>query len=223
MSSIYRITDGNNYIGMTPAGCQTAVKSLNKAIMFNEKQKAINYLNNLKATLRKFDWSIVAEEIDDKKDISNIEDIEYEETELEKSGFDISKFFSDTIKTISQLRDYAKNMGYIEQEYNKKILDTRHYIRDEKTKLNAIQMQRIGYFLQQLERERYESKSNRMIAEIFLADLKRMENINYIEVVKNVKESEYVPEILTYEMLDKIAGRRAKKINRYIKVIKPAF
>lgn len=50
-----------------------------------------------------------------------------------------------------------------------------------------------------------------MIAEIFLSDLKRLENINYIEVVKNVKESEYVPEILTYEMLDEISGRRNKK------------
>ena len=68
-------------------------------------------------------------------------------------------------------------------------------------------MQKIGYFLRQLERERYEHKSNRMIAEIFLSDLKRLENINYIEVVKNVKESEYVPEILTYEMLDEIVGR----------------
>lgn len=210
MASIYRITDGSNYIGLSSEGCQTAVKNLGKAVEFSEKQKAVNYLNNIKSTLKKFNWSIVEEESGGEKDISDMECIEYVETELEKSGFDISKFFKETIKTISQLRGYAANMGYLEKEDNKKILDVRHYIRDEKVKLNAIQMQRIGYYLRQLEKERYEHKSNRMIAEIFLSDLKRLDNINYIEVVKNVKESEYVPEILTYEMLDEIVGRGKK-------------
>ena len=113
----------------------------------------------------------------------------YEETQLEKSGFDISKFFNETIETISQLRDYANNMGYLEREYNQKILDVRHYKRDINTKLNAIQLQRLEQFEIQLERERYECKSNRMISEIFLSDLKRLENIKYVEVVKNIKES----------------------------------
>lgn len=57
-------------------------------------------------------------------------------------------------------------------------------------------------------RERYECKSNRTIAEIFLSDLKRLENINYVEVVNNVKQSEYKPEIYTYEMLDEIVGKK---------------
>lgn len=210
MASIYRISDGSNYIGLSTEGCQTAVKNLGKAIEFSEKQKAVNYLNNIKSTLKKFNWSIVEEELDDEKDISDMECIEYVETELEKSGFDISEFFKETIKTISQLRGYASNMSYLEKEDNKKILDVRHYIRDERTKLNAIQMQRIGYFLRQLEKERYEHKSNRMIAEIFLSDLKRLENINYIDVVINVKESEYKPEIFTYEFLDEIVGKKRK-------------
>ena len=50
-----------------------------------------------------------------------------------------------------------------------------------------------------------------MIAEIFLADLTRLENIKYVEVIKNIKESEYKPEILTYEMLDEIVGKRRNK------------
>ena len=49
-----------------------------------------------------------------------------------------------------------------------------------------------------------------MIAEIFLTDLKRLENTKYIEVVRNIKESEYKPEILTYEMLDSIVGKKRK-------------
>lgn len=210
MGSLYRITDGNNYIGLSSEGGQTAVKSLNKAITFNDHQKAVNYLSNIKSTLRKFNWSIAEEEVDD-EDISNVGCVEYKETHLEKSGFDISKFFCETVQTVSQLRDYAKNMGVLEQEYNQKILDVRHYKRDINTKLNAIQLQRLEQFEIQLERERYECKSNRMIAEIFLSDLKRLENIKYIEVIKNVKESEYKPEIFTYEMLDEIVGKRRSK------------
>ena len=101
-------------------------------------------------------------------------------------------------------------MGFLEQEYNKKILDIRHYKREINTKLSAIQLQRLEQFEIQLERERYECKSNRIIAEIFLSDLKRLENINYIDVVKNVKESEYKPEIFTYEFLDEIVGKKRK-------------
>ena len=52
-----------------------------------------------------------------------------------------------------------------------------------------------------------------MIAEIFLTDLKRLENIKYIEVVRNIKESEYKPEILTYEMLDGIVGKKREYVN----------
>ena len=174
---------------------------------FADKAKAINYKDNLKNTLKKFNWQVISLN----ENVLNFKAVAcYKETELEKSGLDILKFFSETVNTICQLRDYAKNMDCLEKEYNKKILDVRHYIRDRKTKLNAIQMQRIGYFLQQLERERYECKSNRLIAETFLVDFKRLENIKYIDTIKSIKESEYKPEILTYELLDDIVGRKQK-------------
>lgn len=214
---MYILSNGHSYIGINSQNMATSVSNINKALQFTEEKKALNYMDNLKNTLKKFNWQVIKMETESEicGDCGKDEIFDaYIETELEKSGFDISKFFSDTIKTISQLRDYAKNMGCLESEYNKKILDVRHYIRDESIKLNAIQMQRMGYFLQQLERERYECKSNRMIAEIFLSDLKRLENINYIEVVKNVKESEYIPEILTYEILDEVVGRRCKNDNK---------
>ena len=192
----------------------TTVSSINKALLFKEEKKACNYRDNLKSTLRKFNWQI--EKIEDDTDIPETEDVKcdkytYVETDLEKSDFDIASFFKDTINTVSQLRVYAENMKFLEQQYNQKILDVRHYKRDIHTKLNAIQLQRLEQFEIQLERERYECKSNRMIAEIFLSDLKRLENSNYVEVIKNVKESEYVPEIFTYEMLNAIVGRRTKK------------
>ena len=210
---MYVLSNGYNYIGLSADKVATCVSNSKKALQFAEEKKALNYKENLKSTLKKFNWQIVRLEDETENIEQNCEDIEqyaYEETELEESGFDISKFFINAVKTVSQLRDYAKNMCFLEQEYNKKILDVRHYKRDINTKLSALQLQRLEQFEIQLERERYDCKSNRIIAEIFLSDLKRLENINYIEVVTNVKESEYKPEILTYELLDEVVGRKKK-------------
>lgn len=210
---MYALSNGHSYIGVNSDNVPTSVSNIKKALLFSDVKKASNYKDNLKTTLRKFNWQIVriedeTENID--TETENVREYTYVETDLEKSEIDISKFFNDAIKTVSQLRDYANNMGFWEREYNQKILDVRHYKRDINTKLSAIQLQRLEQFEIQLERERYEYKSNRMIAEIFLTDLKRLENIKYIEVIRNIKESEYKPEILTYEMLDGIVGKKRK-------------
>ena len=203
---MYLLSDGNSYIGVNN-NTATSVGDINKALLFSEEKKAANYRDNLKSTLKKFNWQIIEVEVDEQA-----EDKEhtYIKTELEESKFNISEFFNNAINTISQLRNYANNMSFLEQEYNKKILDVRHYKRDIRTKLSAVQLQRLEQFEIQLERERYECKSNRMIAEIFLTDLNRLENIKYVEVVKNIKESEYKPEILTYELLDEIVGKKKR-------------
>lgn len=210
---MYYLYNGHSYVGVDCNNTATSVSNIKKALPFTDERKAANYLENLKTTLRKFNWQIVKIE-DEMENIEqnceNAGEYLYKETELEKSGFDISEFFNEAIETISQLRDYANNMGYLEREYNQKILDVRHYKRDIKTKLSAVQLQRLEQFEIQLERERYECKSNRTIAEIFLSDLSRLENAKYLEVVKNVKESEYKPEILTYELLDEIVGKKKR-------------
>lgn len=210
---MYVLSNGHSYIGVNSDNVSTSVSNIKKALLFSDVKKASNYKDNLKTTLRKFNWRIV--KIEDETgnidtETENVGEYTYVETDLEKSEIDISKFFNDAIKTVSQLKDYANNMGFLEREYNQKILDVRHYKRDINTKLSAVQLQRLEQFEIQLERERYEYKSNRMIAEIFLTDLKRLENIKYIEVIRNIKESEYKPEILTYEMLDGIVGKKRK-------------
>lgn len=204
----------SSYIGIDSQNVATCVSTIAKALKFTERSKAENYKDNLKSTLKRFAWEVkpLDEESATTEKCENLEPEEnYVETDLEKSGLDISRFFIDAVQTLSQLKDYVKNMHLLEQEYNKKILDIRHYIRDESVKLSAVQMQRIGYFLQQIERERYECKSNRLVAEIFLSDLNNLENINYVEEIKSIKESKYNPRIFTYEMLDEIVGKKAKK------------
>ena len=210
---MYLLSNGHGYIGVGSNNTATSVSSIKKALSFTDEKKAENYLLNLKTTLKKFNWQIVKIE-DETENVEEVcEDIgecAYVETQLEKTGFDITAFFNNAIETVSQLREYAGNMGYLEREYNQKILDVRHYKRDINTKLSAVQLQRLEQFEIQLERERYECKSNRMIAEIFLADLGRLENVNYLEVIRNIKESEYKPEILTYELLDEIVGKKKR-------------
>ena len=208
---MYVISNGKTYIGINNSNVATSVSNINKAIQFTEEKKAINYRDNLKSTLKKFNWRVVRvkdETESVEQNCENTGEYTYVETELEKSGFDISLFFNETIGTVSQLRSYVDNMNHLEQEYNKKILDIRHYIRDENTKLNAVQMQRIGYFLQQVERERYECKSNKAIAEVFLEDLNRLGDIRYLEDIRRIRESKYKPRVLTYELLDEIVGKR---------------
>ena len=205
---MYLLSNGHHYIGINDDNVATSVSNIGKALTFTEEKKAANYRDNLKSTLKKFNWQIV--KMDDPTDDVKSAEYEYIETELEKNNVNISEFFNNAIETISQLKNYADNMGFLEQEYNKKILDVRHYKRDIRTKLSAVQLQRLEQFEIQLERERYECKSNRMIAEIFLTDLNRLENVNYIEVVKNIKESEYKPEVLTYEILDEIVGKKRR-------------
>lgn len=210
---MYYLYNGHAYVGLDSNNTATCVTNIKKALSFSDEQKAINYLDNLKSTLRRFEWNIfeVNNEVeDDRQDCKTDEDYTYEETELEKSGFNISDFFNDAITILSQLKVYAGNMRYLEKEYDKKILDTRHYKRDKNTKLSAVQLQRLEQFEIQLERERYECKSNRIIAEIFLSDMSRLENVEYLDVVRNVKESEYKPKILTYELLDNVVGKQRK-------------
>ena len=208
---MYVLSNGHSYIGVNDENIATSVSNVKKALSFSEEKKASNYRDNLKSTLRKFNWQIVKIEEDIETD--RVENTEcyvntYTETQLEKSGFNISEFFDNAVNTVSQLRDYANNMNLLEQEYNKKISDVRHYKRDSRTKLNAIQLQRLEKFEIKLERERYECKSNRIIAQYFLNDLARLEDVKSMEVIKNIKESEYQPRVLTYELLDEIVGKR---------------
>ena len=208
---MYLLSNGHSYIGLNADNVPISIGNVKKALTFSEERKAVNYRDNLKSTLRKFDWQVIKieDEVENnEKNCESVGEYTYVETELEKSGFDISLFFNETIGTVSQLRSYVDNMNHLEQEYNKKILDIRHYIRDENTKLNAVQMQRIGYFLQQVERERYECKSNKAIAEVFLEDLNRLGDIRYLEDIRRIRESKYKPRVLTYELLDEIVGKR---------------
>lgn len=204
---MWAISDGSNYIGVNSENVPTRVGNKSRALFFEEYSKAENYIKNIKATLRKFRWEVVEFKTGQPPTPPTPT---FQETDLENDDFNISEFFCTAITTISQLRDYAKNMEQAEKEYNLKIQDVRHYKRDSRTKLNAIQLQRLEQYEIKLERERWECKSNGIIAKMFIEDFSRLEDRQWIKEIKAVKESEYKPKVLSYEVLDEIVGKVSK-------------
>ncbi len=100
---MYIISNGNTYIGINSQNVATSVSNINRALQFTEEKKAINYRDNLKNTLKKFNWQVVKIEDETEnieQDCENIGEYTYVETELEKSRFDISKFFNEAIETV---------------------------------------------------------------------------------------------------------------------------
>lgn len=76
------------------------------------------------------------------------------EKELSMNDIGIGNFFKMVIDCVSDREKYIENMEYLIKEYDLKILDVRHFIRDEETKLGTVSMSRISYLLQYYERQR---------------------------------------------------------------------
>ena len=209
---MYFITDGKHFIGIDQQGKPTIVNNYDKAKTFNCEHKALNYISNIKSSLRKFNWKVIEKLNGEDKIMYQTDSIHneytYVTTKLEKDNFNIIDFFSNTISTISQLSEYVKNMKVKESECDLKILDIRHYIRSDKHKLNCIQIQRIGYYLQSIERQRKGYKTNRLIAELFVKNLDRLENIDYIEKINQIATSQYRPRRLQDDDIERIINQK---------------
>ena len=61
---MYVLSNGHSYIGVNDENIATSVSNVKKALSFSEEKKASNYRDNLKSTLRKFNWQIVKIEED---------------------------------------------------------------------------------------------------------------------------------------------------------------
>ena len=74
---MYALTDGRNYIGVDGENFAISVNGVNKAILFSEEKKANNYKDNLRSTLKRFNWRVVKIEDDINTDLEE-ESIEEE-------------------------------------------------------------------------------------------------------------------------------------------------
>lgn len=204
----YVITDGNKYIKITSGKIEeTASESLaevfenpmeaNKlfqSVEFGKKKRASFKIQTIDYNPYQSGESNINSIMNEIKD--EITDYDFnmpDETTLENESFDIINFFKNTVAVLSELEVFVENMRYLESETDLEILDVRHFMRNEDNKLNVIQMQRLGYYLQQLERNRYKYKRDRIVAEVFLKDINRLSNKNYISVVDRITTSEYKP------------------------------
>lgn len=113
------------------------------------------------------------------------------EKELSMNDIGIGNFFKMVIDCVSDREKYIENMEYLIKEYDLKILDVRHFIRDEETKLGTVSMSRISYLLQYYERQRAICKRNRNCAKLFQYHVERFKNRKYMKVIDTIMNSKY--------------------------------
>lgn len=127
------------------------------------------------------------------------------EKELSMNDIGIGNFFKMVIDCISDREKYIENMEYLIKEYDLKILDVRHFIRDKETKLGTVPMSRISYLLQYYERQRAICKRNRNCAKLFQYHVERFKNRKYMKVIDKITNSKYKYRRLSKEYLEDYA------------------
>lgn len=133
-------------------------------------------------------------------------------TILEDNDFDFVEYIKNAIKIFSQLEIFAENMAYLEQECDLKILDIRHFKRDENTRLNAIEAQRLEYFEQELERDRIKYKRNKIISKILLKNFKRLKDERFINIIDKINNTEYRYRRMSRDDIEKIIKTKKNKL-----------
>lgn len=224
----YVLTDQQYFIGMDSRGRPTLAMKKKKAHTFKTEDSAKNFLHCIPSTMKQKDWKIYNcnEEttfVPDpspetnaqitKKEIAMMPEMKKfgnptKKTVLESEGFDLIAFFTQVIEVMSELDRFIANMASDEEITDMKILDIRHYIRDNEHKLSAIQMQRLGYYLQSLEKERYQYKANRLIASTFVNSIDALKNKSNIDKMNNIVNSKYRPKVLDDTDIEYIINKK---------------
>lgn len=214
---MYVLTDYKHFVGKDYRNCPLVVSAREHAATFKTELAAENYMKTMSEMLKLYDWRVI-----DKDRIVEEESYatEYSADSIEKNNFsvrttpieddeiDLCGFFTEVINVMAYLDEYISNMIENEQKTDMKILDVRHYMRDNNHRLNAIQMQRLGYYLQSLEKERYEYKSNRLIASMFTEDINALKDKKNIEKMNDVLKSKYRPRILNDTDIEYIINKK---------------
>lgn len=222
----YVLVDGNLFLGKDAKGRAVSVMEKENVNVFKSKVAAENFLNHLPDSVKIYNWQV--------RRLDSIDELELESerekylteglTEIKKFGnttktttmededFDICGFFTDVINVMSQLDRFITNMISNEQISDMKILDVRHYLRDNDHRLSAIQMQRLGYYLQSLEKERYGYKSKRLIASMFLNNIDALKDKNNIHKMNDILTSKYRPKVLDDTDIEYIINKKKEEI-----------
>jgi len=214
---MYILADKGVYIGKDKNNRPVLVTDVDRATAFKTEFAASNYANNIPDMLKKYNWCVCS--LDEMPSAGGMI-IEYPvKTTMDygrgagskltdDENFDICAFFENTVRVMSQIDGYISDMVSKEQITDMKILDVRHYIRNNDHKLNAIQMQRLGYYLQELEKERYDYKAKRIIASMFANDIDALKDKRNIDRMNDVLTSKYRPKVLDDTDIEYIINKK---------------
>lgn len=183
MINLYVIKKDKYYVKVVN-NVPTLVSTLDKATTFKTGEADKYIKNQIKKNLRN-QYIVETVEIKPKHKINDIPEPEFVKTDVLSSLKEVRK------SIISQLSD--KQHEYLDklQYYDDAILDIRHYIRDESTRLNACQAANVLYRLQRIERKRAEVK----------CELKRIYQVfdsidNAISVANEFHYTPYKPRVI---------------------------
>lgn len=207
----YVLRDNNFYVGKDFRGRPIAVTTMERAYTFNTGVAAENFLRCIPGIIKKYNWEVC--DLAERKDEFMMTETKKfgnptKTTKLEDDKFDICEFFTQAVQVMSQIDRFIANMVSNEEIVDMKILDVRHYIRDNNHRLSAIQMQRLGYYLQDLEKERYDYKSKRIIASMFANSIDALKDKNNIDKMNDVLTSKYRPKILDDMDIEHIINKK---------------
>ncbi len=205
------LTDFSVYAGRGFEDSPCAVSTKEKAYTFKTKKEAENYLKNVPKILKPYNWKIFnIGETAEKTSFNEVKSFgnPTKATFIEEESIDILDFFTNAVKVMSEIDRFAENMQTKEQITDMKIMDIRHYLRDNTHKLSAIQMQRLGYYLQELEKERYSYKSQRLIAETFISNPSSLKDKKSIDKINSIVTSKYNPRILDDTDIEYIINKK---------------
>jgi hypothetical protein len=131
-------------------------------------------------------------------------------TYIEDNIDDVPAMLREMIIFVSQMDNFIQNMKYTIREYDLKILDVRHFIRNNGTRLGVVHMAKVGYLWQDFERKRAKCKIAMNCCLVFQNHLERLKNENYINIIDEISGSEYRYRRLDEDAINTLIGRNIK-------------
>lgn len=201
--------DRQQYIKLDDYKNISLTKKKSEALLFESPEKADLTLSELPDVFKLQKWKIKELTPSGKERDIGVEEA-YAKTDFEKEDFNTEDFFTNIASLMPQLRDFERNLNNQIARLEMKITDIRHYLRNKNCKLNAVQMQRIGYFLQSVERERYKYKADLLTVQFILQNPSSLQKTDAKNKIKKIYEDNYKYRVLSCEELNEIANGNKK-------------
>lgn len=139
----------------------------------------------------------------------------YNKLEVDILDVDMAGILQLASKIISEIDKQYENMRYLEKEMDLRICDTRHFKKNDDTKLSAIAAQRLEYYEQKLDVKRDIYKKNRLILELFKDDISKFKDKNFPNEIKAIKNTPYQYRRISYEVLKDYCNGKYRKEKKH--------